>query len=82
LTATSLSSLPVNYTLIDGFVVFRSGEGTKVDAVPGAKVAFEVDQFDGVSRTGWSVVVQGRAEEITEDPDWFAERLRAAGPET
>ena len=74
--------VPVNYALVDGLVVFRSGEGTKLETVPGAKVAFEVDQFDDASRTGWSVVVQGSAEDITEDADWFAARARAGAPET
>jgi nitroimidazol reductase NimA-like FMN-containing flavoprotein (pyridoxamine 5'-phosphate oxidase superfamily) len=70
--------LPVNYALVDGFVVFRTAEGTKLDVLPTTKVAFEVDQFDPETRTGWSVVVQGRPEEITTDPNWFVKRLRDA----
>src|SRR5262245_30917529 len=74
--------VPVNYALVDRAVVFRCGEGAKLDAVPGAKVAFEVDAYDDDDRTGWSVVLQGVAEDITDDPDWFAERVRAAAAAT
>lgn len=34
----------------------------------GAEIAFEADQMDPAFRDGWSVVIQGRVEEIT-DPD-------------
>ncbi|MGH9277119.1 MAG: pyridoxamine 5'-phosphate oxidase family protein [Acidimicrobiales bacterium] len=74
--------LPVNYALQADIVLFRSGEGTKLDAAIGAKVAFEVDEVDISSGTGWSVVVQGVAEEITEDVDYFAKVLRAAAAPT
>lgn len=60
---------PVNYALMDGNVVFRTGAGTKLDAaVHNAVVAFEVDHVDPVYHEGWSVLVVGLADEIT-DPD-------------
>ena len=56
---------PVNYEVIDGTIVFRSGEGTKLSAAAaGAVVAFEVDDFEVVDRTGWSVLVVGTAEVV------------------
>jgi len=73
--------LPVNYGLEGGVIVFRTGEGAKLDAARGNKVAFEVDDLDADACSGWSVVVQGVAEDITDLDNWFAERLRAvAGP--
>src|SRR5688572_32374595 len=74
--------LPVNYGIQGDVVVFRTGEGTKLDAARLGKVAFEIDEVDVESRTGWSVVVQGVAEEITDTDDWFAESLRAAAAKT
>lgn len=74
--------VPVNYGLHGDVILFRTGEGSKLEAVPGAKVAFEVDQIDDQLSTGWSVVVQGTAEEITEDEDWFAELLRRGAAPT
>jgi nitroimidazol reductase NimA-like FMN-containing flavoprotein (pyridoxamine 5'-phosphate oxidase superfamily) len=56
--------VPVNYVMDGDAVVFRSGDGTKFSAA-GTVVAFEVDRFDRGTRSGWSVVVQGRAEEVT-----------------
>lgn len=61
--------LPVNYVLRGNEVVFRTGEGTKLEVTPLAKVAFEVDDFNVQNRSGWSVVVQGVAEEITGDDE-------------
>ena len=56
-------------------VVFRTDEGTKLDAAArGSGVAFEIDGTDEAARTGWSVVVRGEATEVT-DPAELA-RLR------
>jgi nitroimidazol reductase NimA-like FMN-containing flavoprotein (pyridoxamine 5'-phosphate oxidase superfamily) len=68
--------LPVNYTLDEGSVVFRTDPGSKLDAAAaGAAVAFEVDAADERDRTGWSVVVRGQAGEVSEPTD--LERLHA-----
>jgi hypothetical protein len=56
-------------------VVFRTDEGTKLDAVfRGGRVAFEVDGADATARTGWSAVVRGKTLDVT-DPAELA-RLR------
>jgi nitroimidazol reductase NimA-like FMN-containing flavoprotein (pyridoxamine 5'-phosphate oxidase superfamily) len=58
--------LPVNYVVDGGSVVFRTDAGSKLDAAArGAPVAFEVDGIDETNRTGWSVLVRGRAEQVT-----------------
>ena len=65
-------AFPVNFVLDRHTVVFRSGEGTKLDVADHcASVAFEVDGADEATRTGWSVLVRGEATEIT-DPDDLA----------
>ncbi|MCS0604219.1 pyridoxamine 5'-phosphate oxidase family protein [Streptomyces sp. LP11] len=55
--------LPVNFCLgPDSAVLLRtSGDSDLARAVDGAVVAFEVDEFDAATRSGWSVVVTGRA---------------------
>ena len=59
------SILPVNFVLRDEAVLFASGSGSKALAVAhGDVIAFEVDDFEVGSRTGWSVLVVGRAEEV------------------
>jgi hypothetical protein len=67
--------LPVNFVLDRHMVVFRTDEGTKLDAaIRGSRVAFEIDGTDAAAHTGWSVVVRGEAVEVT-DPAELA-RLR------
>ena len=66
---------PVNFVLDRHMVVFRTDEGTKLDAAcRGSRVAFEIDGTDAAAHTGWSVVVRGEAVEVT-DPAELA-RLR------
>ena len=79
---------PVNFVLDRHMVVFRTDEGTKLDAAcRGSQVAFEIDGTDAAARTGWSVLIRGEAIEVT-DPAELA-RLRklpldpwAPGPKT
>lgn len=67
--------LPVNFSLLDGDVVFRTVAGTKFHAASaGAVVAFEVDSYDPDGSSGWSVLVQGVARVVT-DPD-LLDRVR------
>lgn len=57
---------PVNYGLDRGVIVLRMGPGTKLTAAGHANVTFEVDDIDERGRSGWSVLVRGIAEEVTE----------------
>ena len=58
--------LPVNYRYVDDSVVFRTLNGQKLQAaIAEQTVAFEVDHWDAGSRQGWSILVKGRASEIT-----------------
>ena len=57
---------PVNYAVDHEVVVIRTGPGTKLSAAGHANVAFEVDLVDPVTQTGWSVLVLGLAEEVTD----------------
>ena len=69
---------PVNYAMEGRIVVFRSGLGKKLDGVTRTPVAFEVDSWEPELGTGWSVVIKGRAEEVTANPGRTAEHLRRA----
>lgn len=62
--------LPVNFRLVGEEIVFRTSIGTKLDAAAcNAIVAFEVDDVDAMSHTGWSVVATGLAREITDQAE-------------
>ncbi|MGW4079246.1 helix-turn-helix domain-containing protein [Streptomyces asiaticus] len=58
--------IPVNYSVIDGAVVFRTAPDAAPVAAAGAEVAFEVDHIDEALSQGWSVLVVGRAGLVTE----------------
>ncbi|HEX2029204.1 MAG TPA: pyridoxamine 5'-phosphate oxidase family protein [Nitriliruptorales bacterium] len=58
--------LPVNYVVDEWTIVVRTTFGAKlVAAALERPVAFEVDDFDAATRTGWSVLVKGTAEVVT-----------------
>jgi len=57
--------LPVNYAMDGDVVVLRTAPGAKLAAGPRAPACFEIDWFDPATRTGWSVLVVGRLEEVT-----------------
>jgi nitroimidazol reductase NimA-like FMN-containing flavoprotein (pyridoxamine 5'-phosphate oxidase superfamily) len=71
---------PVNY-LFDQpsqSVVFRTALGSKFHALfKSANAAFEIDGIDEGSRTGWSVIMHGVTDEITNPND--VRRLDALG---
>lgn len=59
--------LPVNFVVHDDKVVFRTAAGTKLSAAArSAVVAFEVDNIEPLRHEGWSVLVTGRAHEISD----------------
>ena len=76
-SAGAPSVFPINYVMDDETVVFRTAPGTKLDAGPRAPACFEIDDFDRTNRTGWSVVVSGRLEEITAADAALLARVRA-----
>jgi nitroimidazol reductase NimA-like FMN-containing flavoprotein (pyridoxamine 5'-phosphate oxidase superfamily) len=55
---------PVNYAMDGTTVVIRTSPGTKLTAADHAAVTFEVDDIDRRTRSGWSVLVRGVAEEV------------------
>ena len=64
--------LPVNYRWIEGEILFRTFTGQKFHAAKARQhVAFEVDAWDLEQRSGWSVLVKGRAETVDE---WLKQR--------
>ena len=58
--------LPVNFVLDGDRIVLRTNPGTKLSAaLHDTVVAFEVDRWDPMWHEGWSVMVTGRACEVT-----------------
>jgi len=60
--------LPVNHVMDGHDPVFRTARGSKLSAAGGQHVvAFEADAYDERTRSGWSVLVNGRAHAIYEE---------------
>lgn len=56
---------PLNYRTAGETIVIRTIPGVKLaGAVLGNPVAFEIDDLDDKTHTGWSVVIHGSGEEI------------------
>jgi len=72
--------IPVNYTAVDGVVVFRTERRLVIDAINDRPVVFEVDMFDDRSKSGWSVVVRGTAHDVTADTDLDRDTVSGAAP--
>jgi uncharacterized protein len=72
--------IPVNYALDGGNLVIRTHPGTLLRAASHANVTFEVDDIDRRTRSGWSVLVRGLAEEVgPEHREDLVARTKAAG---
>lgn len=67
-TASGPVVVPVNYSLVEGAIVFRTEPGSTPAEAAGCQVAFEVDRIDDAFSSGWSVLVCGHARTVT-DPD-------------
>ena len=68
--------LPVNFLLDGERILVRTSDGSKLRAATdNAVVAFEVDEFDSMYHSGWSVVVTGVAREVTDPAELAALRL-------
>lgn len=62
----------MNFAVVGGLIVLRTAADTTVARkVDDVIVAFEADDLDAATSSGWSVVVTGRATRVT-DPDLVA----------
>jgi hypothetical protein len=71
---------PVNHLLEAGAVVIRTHHGAALAPSAGeaAVVAYEADDIDPVQHVGWSVIIVGRTELVTDEAAVarYRERLR------
>ncbi|MEU5439875.1 helix-turn-helix domain-containing protein [Streptomyces griseofuscus] len=58
-TSSGPEIVPVNYSVVDGAIVFRTATGATPALADGRQVAFEVDRIDDAFSQGWSVLVHG-----------------------
>ncbi|WP_162795876.1 pyridoxamine 5'-phosphate oxidase family protein [Nonomuraea lactucae] len=66
-STNDLKIVPVNFVLDGDSIVFKTARGGKLDAVRhGVPLTFEADDVEPALHVGWSVVLNGRAEVVTE----------------
>ena len=62
--------LPVNHVVDGQDPIFCTTRGSKLSAAEGQDlVAFEADGYDERTKSGWSVLVNGRAQAVYEDAE-------------
>lgn len=62
--------LPVNHVMDGANPVFRTARGSKLSAAEGQDlVAFEADGYDERTKSGWSVLVNGRADAVYDEAE-------------
>jgi nitroimidazol reductase NimA-like FMN-containing flavoprotein (pyridoxamine 5'-phosphate oxidase superfamily) len=65
--------VPVNFSVVGSDVIVRTGRRSRLAMhAPGNVVAFEVDDIDMASRSGWSVVLTGLIR-LVRDPGELAQ---------
>ena len=70
--------LPVNHVVDSQCPVFYTTYGSKLSAAEDQNlVAFEADEYDKQTRSGWSVLVNGRAQAVCEEAE--IQRLNQLG---
>ena len=73
--------MPVNFAVFDGDILIWIARDTKLDrAASGAVVAFEIDGIEPGTQSGWSVLIQGMAQEITDEDEVRGARAVLLGP--
>ena len=72
--ADGMMMLPVNFVVRAKTVIFRTAPDTLLALYSTSQVSFEADCLDEALQAGWSVLVQGRAHEVTEERE--IERLQ------
>ena len=73
--------IPLNYSVVEDAIIVATTPYSALGTYgPGALVAFEVDQFDLDTHTGWSVVARGRAAVVADPGE--VQWLRRAGAST
>ena len=68
---------PVNHVLEGRSIVMRTDSTRILSGASLARVAFEADGFDAGARSGWTVLVEGIGNDVTEALDTTSERLQA-----
>jgi nitroimidazol reductase NimA-like FMN-containing flavoprotein (pyridoxamine 5'-phosphate oxidase superfamily) len=65
--ANGIMMLPVNFAVAGRAIIFRTAPDTLLALYADTQVSFEADRLDETLREGWSVLVHGRAHQVTDE---------------
>ncbi|MEU3265455.1 helix-turn-helix domain-containing protein [Streptomyces bacillaris] len=68
--------LPINYQVLNGEVMFTTGDRSPLAGAAGTEIAFETDHIDDAFSKGWSVLLVGTVRAVEDESE--ALRLRDA----
>jgi nitroimidazol reductase NimA-like FMN-containing flavoprotein (pyridoxamine 5'-phosphate oxidase superfamily) len=74
--------LPVNFVIDGDLIAIRTDVGAKSEQVPLHRVAFQVDGVERWNHSGWSVLVQGYGQDVTDAVGSYYQELRGRGVDT
>lgn len=80
LAERSPAIFPINYVFDEHHIVFRTDRSSIVHQADQLTVAFEIDGIDRVYHLGWSVLVVGTLEEVTDPSELVALATLPLGP--
>jgi nitroimidazol reductase NimA-like FMN-containing flavoprotein (pyridoxamine 5'-phosphate oxidase superfamily) len=66
-SADGIMMLPVNFAVAGKAIIFRTAPDTLLAVHANTQVSFEADHLDQAHREGWSVLVQGHADTVTDE---------------
>jgi nitroimidazol reductase NimA-like FMN-containing flavoprotein (pyridoxamine 5'-phosphate oxidase superfamily) len=66
-SADGIMMLPVNFAVTAKTIIFRTAPDTLLALYSEARVSFEADRLDEALHAGWSVLLQGRAHQVTDE---------------
>jgi nitroimidazol reductase NimA-like FMN-containing flavoprotein (pyridoxamine 5'-phosphate oxidase superfamily) len=66
-SANGIMMLPVNFAVTGKAIIFRTAPDTLLALYANTQISVEVDHLDEALHQGWSVLVQGRAHEVTDE---------------
>jgi nitroimidazol reductase NimA-like FMN-containing flavoprotein (pyridoxamine 5'-phosphate oxidase superfamily) len=70
MAAAGIMMLPVNFAVTGKTIIFRTGPDTLLALYANAPVSFEADRLDEALHEGWSVLLHGRAREVTDEREY------------
>jgi nitroimidazol reductase NimA-like FMN-containing flavoprotein (pyridoxamine 5'-phosphate oxidase superfamily) len=66
-SASRIMMLPVNFAVTLNTIIFRTAPDTLLALHADARVSFEADHLDDARHEGWSVLVHGHAQQVTDE---------------